>query len=184
MYTALIRQRLQEVITNNNFIIPESAVHLGHYVCTYNKDCAVTAAKIGFWRSFNLFKSDYGHTYSFLKGQLSVQYCCCYYCSPLWPLSGDGLDSPCVTWRKALRAIWRIHPMTHCDIITVTVGQPLILSFKSHFVKYINKYISCENGVVKTVVFISISNPMSCSGNNYTLLLNDRNEFELENEIY
>ncbi len=37
--------------------------------------------------------------------------------------------------------------------------------------------MSCENGVVKTIAFICIRNPMSCAGNNYKLLLNDHNEF-------
>ncbi len=37
--------------------------------------------------------------------------------------------------------------------------------------------MSCENGVIKTIAFICISNPMSCAGNNYKLLLNDQNEF-------
>ncbi len=41
----------------------ESAVHLGHLVFTNDKDCIVTAAKAIFWRSFNLFMSDYGHIY-------------------------------------------------------------------------------------------------------------------------
>ncbi len=70
-----------------------------------------------------------------------------------------------------------IHPMTHCDIISAMAGKPLILSFKSRFVKFFNKCTSCENGIVKTIAFICISNPMSCAGNNYKLLLNDQNEF-------
>ncbi len=37
--------------------------------------------------------------------------------------------------------------------------------------------MSCENGVAKNIAFICISNPMSCAGNNYKLLLNDQNEF-------
>ncbi len=37
--------------------------------------------------------------------------------------------------------------------------------------------MSCENGIVKTITFICISNPMSCAGNNYKLLLNDQNGF-------
>ncbi len=37
--------------------------------------------------------------------------------------------------------------------------------------------MSCENDVVKSIAFICISNPMSCAGNNYKLLLNDNNEF-------
>ncbi len=67
--------------------------------------------------------------------------------------------------------------MTHCDIISAMAGKPLILSLKSCFIKYFNKCMSCENDVVKTIAFICISNPMSCAGNNYKLLLNNLNEF-------
>ncbi len=37
--------------------------------------------------------------------------------------------------------------------------------------------MSCKDGLVKTIAFICISNPMSCAGNNYKLLLIDQNEF-------
>ncbi len=37
--------------------------------------------------------------------------------------------------------------------------------------------MSCENGVIKIVAFICISNPVSCAGNNNKLLLNDQHEF-------
>ncbi len=47
--------------------VSETAVHLGHHMSTKEKECTVNAAKNSFWRSFNLFISDYGHIYSFLK---------------------------------------------------------------------------------------------------------------------
>ncbi len=47
--------------------VSEIAVHLGHHMSTKDKECIVNAAKNSFWRYFNLFISDYGHIYSFLK---------------------------------------------------------------------------------------------------------------------
>ncbi len=120
--------------------------------------------------------SDYGYIYSFLKDQLFVQYCCTNYCSLLWPFSAGGLDSQDVDWRKTLRVKLRIHRMIHCDIISAMAGKPLLVDLKSRFVKLFNNCMSCENDVVKTITFVCISNPMSCTGNNYKLLLNDQNE--------
>ncbi len=40
--------------------VSERAVHLGHHMSTKDKECTVNAAKNSFWRSFNLFISDYG----------------------------------------------------------------------------------------------------------------------------
>ncbi len=45
--------------------VSETAVHLSHHMSTKDKECTVNAAKNSFWRSFNLFISDYGHIYSF-----------------------------------------------------------------------------------------------------------------------
>ncbi len=47
--------------------VSETAVHLGHHMSTKDKEFTVNAGKNSFWRSFNLFISDYGHIYSFLK---------------------------------------------------------------------------------------------------------------------
>ncbi len=65
-----------DIIANGVLLnMSEIAVHLGHPVCTNDKDCIVTAAKAVFWRSFNLFMSDYSYIYSYVKSQLFVQYC-------------------------------------------------------------------------------------------------------------
>ncbi len=47
--------------------VSETAVHLGHHMLTKDKVCTISAAKNSFWRSFNLFMSDYGNIYSFLN---------------------------------------------------------------------------------------------------------------------
>ncbi len=71
---------------------------LGHAVSSYDKDVMVTAGKASFWLVFNLFMSDFGHIYSFLKGQLFSQYCCSFYEAPLWYLKSDGVEVTCVAW--------------------------------------------------------------------------------------
>ncbi len=48
----------------------DSVMDLGQAVSSNDKDSMVTAAKASFWHIFNLFMSDFGHTYSFLKGEL------------------------------------------------------------------------------------------------------------------
>ncbi len=77
--------------------------------------------------------------------------------------------------------IWRIHPQTHCDVIAaLSCQKPLILSLRARFVKYFNTCLENDNNVVKSVAFISKSNPMSCAGNNYRMLSNAKNEFTIE----
>ncbi len=47
--------------------LSETAVHLGHHMSTKYNECTLKAAKTSFWRSFNLFISDYGHIDTFLR---------------------------------------------------------------------------------------------------------------------
>ncbi len=109
---------------------------LGHAVSSNDKDSMITAVKASLWHVFNLFMSDFGHIYSFLKGQLFKQYCCSFYGAPLWYLKSDGVEAICVAWRKALRTIYKVHPATHCDIITSLSGQVRLLSYlKARFGK-------------------------------------------------
>ncbi len=63
------------------------------------KNSMVNAAQSQFWRSFNLFIVNFGHTYALVKNQLFNQYCCSYYGAPLWNM--HAYENICVAWRKA-----------------------------------------------------------------------------------
>ncbi len=54
-------------VNSVSLTVSETAVHIGHHMSTKDKECTVNAGKNSFWRSFNLFISDYDHIYSFLK---------------------------------------------------------------------------------------------------------------------
>ncbi len=45
---------------------------------------------------------------------------------------------------------------------------------------FFNKCLEHDNNVVKSVAFICKSNAMSCSGNNYRMLLNAKYELTIE----
>ena len=61
----------------------QDAVHLGHRVSTINKDSLVADAIATFWRGYNMFMGDFGHTKTAVKCKLSKQYSCSYYGTPL-----------------------------------------------------------------------------------------------------
>ncbi len=88
------------------------AVHLGHSLNTDDDDSIVTAANAQFWGDFNLFSADFGHCSPYLQCKLFKQYCCSFYGSPLWLLSSHIVNKACTAWRKALRKMWRLSPMT------------------------------------------------------------------------
>ncbi len=45
---------------------------------------------------------------------------------------------------------------------------------------FCNNCLENDNNVVKSVAFICKSNPMSCAGNNYRMLLNAKNELTIK----
>ena len=83
-------------------------------------------AKISFGSSFNIFRADFDHISSRLKNVLFQKYCIVFYGSPLWPLEGAMIQSLCVDLRKALRCVWSVNNITHCDIITSLSNQFLL----------------------------------------------------------
>ncbi len=46
--------------------------------------------------------------------------------------------------------------------------------------KKFNKCLEYDNNVMTSVAYICKSNPMSCAGNNYKMLLNAKNELTIE----
>ena len=109
----------------------DTAVHLGHTITSNDRDNITKSAKSSFWKSFNILIAEFGKLSPFVISKLFNQYCCSFYGSPLWSISGAAVQALCVDWRKALRSMWRLNPQTHCDLITALSSQiPLIVSLK------------------------------------------------------
>ena len=86
----------------------------------------------------------------------------------MWPLEGAMIQSLCVDWRKALRCVWSVNNITHCDIITSLSNQfPLILRLKKRFIKFIRNCLVSQNNIVKIISQVAICNSMSNTGSNY-----------------
>ena len=77
----------------------------------------ILAAKRPFPKSYNIFVSNFGHLHSLLNNNVFDPFCCSFNGSPMWLLNSTAVHSLCVYWKKLLRMLWRVHPMTHCNII-------------------------------------------------------------------
>ncbi len=72
------------VSVNGNTVECEiEADHLGHRVSSQDSDSLLKSTINSFWRGFNLFAAEFGHTYGFVKCKLFKQYCCSFYGSTL-----------------------------------------------------------------------------------------------------
>ena len=167
------------IMVNGEIVhISDNAVHLGHNISTSDRDSMILAAKRAFWKSYNNFVSNFGHLYSLLKISFFAPFCCSFYGSPLWLLNSTAVHSLCVDWRKSLRMLWRVHPMTHCDIIAALSNQlPLHMNLDKRFTTFIKKCLSSTNSVVNIISNIAICNPMSTAGKNYRSVLDVNGQY-------
>ena len=87
-------------------------------------------------------------------------------------------NSLCLDWRKSLRMLWRVHPMTHCDIIAALSNQlTLHINLEKRFRTFIKKCSSSTNSVVNIISNIAICNPMSTAGKNYRSVLDVNGQY-------
>ena len=113
-----------EVLVNGEIVaISDKTVHLGHTICTKDRENITLAAKNNVWKQFNMFIANFGQLHSFIKIKLFSQFCCSFYGSPLWYLNGAAVQLLCVGWRTSFRSLWRVHPRTHCDVIMALSDQ-------------------------------------------------------------
>ena len=123
--------------------ISDNSVRLGNNIFTSDRESMIIAPKRAFWKSYENFVSNFGHLYSLLQISVFAPFCCSFYGSSLWLLNCTAVHSLCVDWRKSLRMLWRVHPMTHCDIIAALYNQlPLHVNLEKRFTTFIkNVYL-------------------------------------------
>lgn len=156
-------------VNNVNITNVNKGVHLGHNLSTVDSDSMVTAANAHFWRSFNLFHADFGNIHPFVKCKLFKQYCSSFYGAPLWLLSSHAVNNVCVSWRKALRKVWRLSPMTHCNVITLlSECYPLDICLKQRFCKFTSNILKYGSVILRSVMKAALKNPFSTFCKNYT----------------
>ncbi len=134
---------------------------INHSLSTDDDDSIVTAAIAQFWRSFDSFPTDFGHISPYLQYKL-FKHCYRFYYAPMWLLSSHIVNKVCTAWKKALRKMWRLSPMTHCDVITlISDCIPLDVSLQLRFCKFSPNIIKYGSKVLKTVAKVALRNPFS-----------------------
>ncbi len=78
------------------------------------------------------------------------------------------MSDACIAWRKALRKIWKLSPMTHCDVVAlIAESKPLEVNLRQSFCKFSTGIDKYGSDVLKTVVNVARGNPFSVYCNNY-----------------
>ena len=135
---------------------------MGHCSSTIDQESCVHEAIAQFWRSFNIFRSDFGHIYSSLQCQLFKKYCCSFYGSPIWSVLSKGFSDICIAWRRALRKIWKISNRTHCDLVAeLSNSVPLEQKLVQIFMRFHSKALLFGSNLLKSTIRVACLNPNS-----------------------
>ncbi len=137
----------------------------------FEKQLKISCSTINIIYSFH----DFGHIHPYVQCKLFKQYCYSFYGELLWLLSSQGVSNAFIAWRKALRKIWKLSPMTHYDV----ESKPLEVSLRQRSCKFSTGIDKYGSDVLETVFNVARSNPFSVYCNNYVEISgmydNDRN---------
>ena len=89
----------------------------------------------------------------------------------------------------SLRKIWRLSPMTHCNVVAlISDSKPLDVSLKQRFCKFSYGIFKHGSMVLKAIATVAKNNPFSVYGNNYvdisSMYNGDLVKFNILNTIY
>ena len=159
-------------------------VHLCHNLSAIDKGYCASKALCHFWRSFNIFRADFGHLSSDIQCKLFMSYCCSYYGAPLWDLESNIFKRICAAWRKALRTIWKISPMSHCDLVALlSNNKPLEVNIKQRFSKFAENIYKYGSNSLIAIADAALQNPNSVFCNNFNNVMG-HNNFDFTNTRY
>ena len=81
----------------------------------------------------------------------------CLYASQLWDYEDKRIEKYYVAWRKAMRKVWKLHNLTHCNLLPVITNcLPLNIILEKRLLKFIWSIINSENRIVNNVFKVAL----------------------------
>lgn len=137
----------------------DSWSHLGHILSSDNKDnLDIEHRRIQMVKQVNDVLCYFGKLDAIVKLQLLYSYCSSLFGSVLWDMSCNGLSSLFVSWRRALKRIWRLPSNTHSDLLYGLCGKrPIHIDITHRTLNFIFKCINSDNSLVRSVTRYMLS---------------------------
>ena len=92
---------------------------------------------------------------------------CCLdaYASQLWDFDDKRIDKYYVAWRKAMRKVWKLPNLIHCNLLPVITNcLPLNIILEKRLLQFIWSIINSENRIVNNVFKFALNNRRSVLG--------------------
>ena len=145
----------------------EKVTHLGHDL--YENVFQFGAAKCikDFNSQCNSFFCDFKNASSHMRNELFSKYCMSFYGSQILPLFNTCMESVYTAWRVAMRKVWRLPWLTHCNLLPHISGNIGIeLWFAKRCIKFLEMAYNSDNAVVRTIARMSDYGTYSIMGGN------------------
>ena len=145
--------------------------HLGHILssdCRDNLD--IEHRRVQTVKQINDMLTYFGKLDAIVKLQLLYSYCSSMYGSELWDLSCSAIDAFCVSWRRALKNVWKLPINTHGNVIyALSCVRPIEVELKCRVFNFVIKCLNSDVGLVHSVTrhVISILGCQSPTGKNF-----------------
>ena len=98
-------------------------------------------------------------------------YCLDAYASQLWDYEDKRIEKYYVAWRKAMRKVWKLPNLTHCNLLPVITNcLQLNIILEKGLLKFIRSIINSENRIVNNVFKFALKNRRSVLGKNFRYL--------------
>ena len=92
-------------------------------------------------------------------------YCMTVYCSQIWAFNKTYLNKFYVTWRKAIRRIWKLPYRTHNNLFhLINLCLPIDVTLEKRCINYIGNLINGENNLYDSISKLSLCNNSTTLG--------------------
>ena len=128
-------------------------LHLGHMLTNDLDDTAdIIRRRNSFIGQTNNLLCQFSALDSFTLNRLFTSFCSSHYGCELWNLLSPAIDKYCVSWRTALRRIWRIPQNSHCRLVPLLANcLPLNLIFCRRLTRFVSSCLSSESQLVSSI---------------------------------
>ena len=145
----------------------DSIDHLGHILNSNIFNCDASKCTRDLYIQCNSLLGNFNNATSNLRNYLFFKYCNSFYGSQFLPLYDNTMDAVYVAWRNAVRRVWRVPPLTHCNILPHLTGvMPPELSFAKRAISFTQKLLTSKNKTVNMITGMGIYGTHSILGAN------------------
>ena len=150
-----------------------ATVHLGNIIGPDTHDKNIVKSISDFNRRVNVLLSRFCYCHTDTKIRLFQMYCLSLYGCSLWDLSHRSMDKFYTTWRKAVRRVVNVHPMTHCALIPLIIDTPSIdITIQCRLLNFINRMSVSDNEYNRLAYNLVLNGSTSAVSNSVTLITN------------